>query len=78
MPNDIDKLVILLSVIGLILYFYKTKRSSLSLPPGPKKLPLLGNILDFPTNHEGLKYAEWAKQFSRSSSSSDMTVALIE
>ncbi|KAF8799105.1 cytochrome P450 [Phlegmacium glaucopus] len=59
------KLVICLS-LGLIVYFYftKNKRSSLPLPPGPKKLPLLGNLLDFPTRSEWLKYAEWAKEFN--------------
>ncbi|KAF8799103.1 hypothetical protein BYT27DRAFT_6870778 [Phlegmacium glaucopus] len=61
--NDTDnsKLVICLS-LGLIVYIYfiKHKRSSLPLPPGPKKLPLLGNLLDFPTRNESLKYAEWA------------------
>ena len=65
--NNTDKLVICLN-FGLILlvYFYsKTKRSSLPLPPGPKKLPLLGNVLGFPTSHEWLKFAEWGKQFSR-------------
>ncbi|KAF8799108.1 cytochrome P450 [Phlegmacium glaucopus] len=64
--NNADnlKLVICLS-LGLIVYFYFTKsqRSSLPLPPGPKKLPLLGNLLDFPTSSEWLKYAEWAKEF---------------
>jgi hypothetical protein len=64
--NDIDKLVILLS-FGLIVYVYsKThKRSSLPLPPGPKKLPLLGNLFDMPKNEQWLKYIEWGKQFSR-------------
>ena len=64
--NNLDKLVILLNV-GLIIYFYssKNKRSSLPLPPGPKKLPLLGNLLDLPTSYEWLKYAEWGKRFSR-------------
>ena len=63
--NNTDKLVILLAV-GLTLYFYsKNKRSSLPLPPGPKKLPLLGNLLDFPTSHQWLQYIEWGKQFSR-------------
>ncbi|KAF8799180.1 cytochrome P450 [Phlegmacium glaucopus] len=65
--NDTDnlKLVIFLS-LGLIVYIYfaKNKQSSLPLPPGPKKLPLLGNLLDFPTSHEWLKYAEWAKEFN--------------
>ncbi|KAF8799116.1 cytochrome P450 [Phlegmacium glaucopus] len=65
--NNTDnlKLVICLS-LGLILYFYftKNKRSSLPLPPGPKKLPLLGNLLDFPKRSEWLKYAGWAKEFN--------------
>ena len=66
--TDTDKLVILLSV-GLILYFYSKKthkRSSLlPLPPGPKKLPFLGNLLDLPTTHQWMKYIEWGKQFSK-------------
>ena len=64
--NDTDKLVILFSFgLGLIVYLYsKTKHSSLPLPPGPKKLPFLGNLFDLPKSHEWLKYAEWCKQFS--------------
>lgn len=64
--NDTDKLVILFSFgLGLIVYVYsKSKRPSLPLPPGPKKLPFLGNLFDFPASHEWLKYAEWSKQFS--------------
>ena len=63
--NDLDKLVITLA-FGCIFYVYYKhyKRSSLPLPPSPKKHPLLGNLLDLPTSHEWLKYAEWAKQFS--------------
>ena len=63
--DDTDKLVILLS-FGLIIYVYfKThKRSSLPLPPGPRKLPLLANLLDLPTTHQWLKFIEWGKEFS--------------
>ena len=63
--NDLDKLGIFLA-FGCILYVYYKhyKRSSLPLPPGPKKHPLLGNLLDLPTSHQWRKYVEWGKQFS--------------
>ena len=63
--NYLDKLVIFLG-FGLILYVYYKhyKRSSLPLPPGPKKHPLWGNLWDMPMSNQWLKYAEWGKQSS--------------
>ncbi|KAF8993008.1 cytochrome P450 [Cyathus striatus] len=49
-----------LAIIG---YLYNSRRNALPLPPGPKKLPLIGNILDIPSTSPWKKYAEWAKLY---------------
>ena len=33
----------------------------ISLPPGPKGLPLVGNILDMPVEREWLTFARWGE-----------------
>jgi hypothetical protein len=35
----------------------------LPLPPGPKPLPFIGSLLDFPTSYYWLPYAEWSKKY---------------
>ncbi|KAF8660482.1 hypothetical protein AX16_001608 [Volvariella volvacea WC 439] len=37
--------------------------STKKLPPGPRGLPFVGNVLDFPKEKPWLKFAEWAKQY---------------
>lgn len=36
-------------------------------PPGPKPLPVLGNILDMPSSYQHLKFTEWSERWGLSS-----------
>ncbi|KAJ7510489.1 cytochrome P450 [Mycena galericulata] len=38
------------------------RRSALSLPPGPKKLPLFGNLFSMPAHSEWETYWKWSKE----------------
>ncbi|KAE9397655.1 cytochrome P450 [Gymnopus androsaceus JB14] len=54
------------AVLGLVFLAWHRNRGSthkLPLPPGPKKLPLLGNILDMPSSFQWIKFSQWAEKF---------------
>jgi hypothetical protein len=38
-------------------------RSSLPLPPGPKSLPVLGNLLDLASDDVHVKCRDWSRRF---------------
>lgn len=50
------------ALVVLFIYFWG-RNSKLPYPPGPKGLPLIGNIHDVPTSYEWLVYVKWSYEF---------------
>ncbi|KAJ7080834.1 cytochrome P450 [Mycena belliarum] len=52
------------SLVSTILWkWFLQRRGSLPLPPGPPKLPLVGNLFQMPSTLEWETYSEWSKSY---------------
>ena len=69
MPTPIQ-LDILLPIGAFLLaafsYALRHVRSrELPYPPGPKRIPIIGNLIDMPSKEEWVTYKKWSAQYGR-------------
>lgn len=57
----------------IIIYFYRTNTTPNALPPGPKPLPLIGNLLDLPPKGAP-EYRHWLKHRAKYGGLSSVSV----
>lgn len=59
---------IFFAFLALLVFEKSLRRFSLrpALPPGPKGLPVVGNILDMPSEKEWLTFAQWGERWGES------------
>ena len=62
-----DLLVFLSFGIALCAVRDYRRRRGLHYPPGPRSLPIIGNLLDIPKESSWLTYTEFSKQYGKSS-----------
>ncbi|KAF7327105.1 Cytochrome P450 [Mycena kentingensis (nom. inval.)] len=53
------------ALLGVVYHKISTRnRSRLPLPPGPPKLPLVGNLFQMPADDEHLTYQRWSREYN--------------
>ena len=50
--------------LAVVVYWMNGQRQGRHLPPGPKKLPFIGNLLSMPSTIEWETFAKWGQEYS--------------
>ncbi|KII94757.1 hypothetical protein PLICRDRAFT_693091 [Plicaturopsis crispa FD-325 SS-3] len=63
MPTSVQIAFALAACVWFVLRLIRAGQRERGLPPGPPTVPILGNLLAFPTEHAHLKMTQWAKTY---------------
>lgn len=77
MSSFIPLLAIIIAFVCLtpaVCFFFYRPRRNAPFPPGPKGLPLAGNLLDMPSEKEWLTFAKWGEIYGITSTMIRMTL----
>jgi hypothetical protein len=55
---------VLVTLTVFVVYWMNSQRLGRNFPPGPKKLPLIGNLLSMPSTLEWETFAKWGQEYS--------------
>ncbi|KAJ7065516.1 cytochrome P450 [Mycena amicta] len=63
-PTTISSFLLIGSLLAVFAIVRgRKRRSALPLPPGPKKLPIVGNLFDMPAERQWEAYRNWSQEY---------------